>query len=109
MVDPRDIRIVETTPGGARRSMTGPQLAEEEYSPQGVSSIGEAGAIDMTGVGEFKVCYPSTSAIFLIFVFEKQTIIQYKHAMLYDFRTMKEANSETNLTSYFHAYPLVLD
>ena len=69
MVDPRDIRIVETTPGGARRSMTGPQLAEEEYSPQGVSSIGEAGAIDMTGVGEFKVCCLSTSAIFLIFVF----------------------------------------
>ena len=67
MVDPRDIRIVETTPGGARRSMTGPQLAEEEYSPQGVSSIGEAGAIDMTGVGEFKVCYLSRSFIFLIF------------------------------------------
>ena len=64
----------------------------------------------MTGVGEFKVCYLSRSFIFLIFVhFEKQTIIQYKHAMLYDFRTMKEANSETNLISYFHAYPLVLD
>ena len=56
MVDPRDIRIVETTPGGARRSMTGPELAEEEYSPQGVSSIGEAGAIDMTGVAEYQVC-----------------------------------------------------
>ena len=92
--------------------MTGPQLAEEEYSPQGVSSIGEAGAIDMTGVGEFKVCYLSTSTIFFIFEqydFEKQTIIQYKHAKLYYFRMMKEANSETNLTFYFHAYPLVLD
>ena len=52
--------------------MTGPQLAEEEYSPQGVSSIGEAGAIDMTGVGEFKVCYLSRSFIFLIFVKNKQ-------------------------------------
>ena len=30
MVDPRDIRIVETTPGGARRPMSGPSLAEEE-------------------------------------------------------------------------------
>ena len=63
VVDPRDIRIVETTPGGARRSMTGPHLAEEEYwddnggdgGQQGVASIGEAGAIDMTGVGEFQV------------------------------------------------------
>ena len=64
MVDPRDIRIVETTPGGARRSMTGPHLAEEEYwdedggregGQKGVASIGEDGAIDMTGVGEFQV------------------------------------------------------
>ena len=63
MVDPRDIKIVETTPGGARRSMAGPHLAEEEYwsedrreeVAQGVASIGEAGAIDMTGVGEFQV------------------------------------------------------
>ena len=65
MVDPRDIRIVETTPGGARRSMTGPGLAQEEFwaddrdggagGAQGISSIGEAGAIDMTGVGEFQV------------------------------------------------------
>ena len=66
MVDPRDIRIVETTPGGARRSMTGPELAEEEYSPQGVSSIGEAGAIDMTGVAEYQVSCSSTSAVFRI-------------------------------------------
>ena len=62
--------------------MTGPQLAEEEYSPQGVSSIGEAGAIDMTGVGEFKVCCLSTSAIFLILIhifqcdFEKKRHIE---------------------------------
>ena len=68
MVDPRDIRIVETTPGGARRSMTGPELAEEEYSPQGVSSIGEAGAIDMTGVAEYQVSCQSTSAIVRIFL-----------------------------------------
>ena len=68
MVDPRDIRIVETTPGGARRSMTGPHLAEEEYwdedggregGQQGVASIGEDGAIDMTGVGEFQVIFIS--------------------------------------------------
>ena len=48
--------------------MTGPQLAEEEYSPQGVSSIGEAGAIDMTGVAEYQVCCQSTSAIVRIFL-----------------------------------------
>ena len=66
VVDPRDIRIVETTPGGARRSMTGPHLAEEEYwdedggregGQKGVASIGEDGAIDMTGVGEFQVIF----------------------------------------------------
>ena len=65
MVDPRDIKIVETTPGGASRSMTGPHLAEEEFwdddrdgregRPQGVASIGEDGVIDMTGMGEFQV------------------------------------------------------
>ena len=65
MVDPRDIRIVETTPGGARRPMSGPSLAEEETfwdengeregGQQGVASIGEDGAIDMTGVGEYQV------------------------------------------------------
>ena len=63
MVDPRDIRIVETTPGGARRSMTGPELAAEEHwdgGTQGVASIGEAGAIDMSGVAEYKVCCLST-------------------------------------------------
>ena len=48
--------------------MTGPELAEEEYSPQGVSSIGEAGAIDMTGVAEYQVCCQSTSAIVRIFL-----------------------------------------
>ena len=64
MVDPRDIRIVETTPGGARRAMTGPGLSGDEFWNDGsarggaaVSSIAEPGAIDMTGVasGEFQV------------------------------------------------------
>ena len=67
MVDPRDIKIVETTPGGASRPMTGPHLADEEFweddrdrregGPQGVASIGEDGVIDMTGMGEFQVGY----------------------------------------------------
>lgn len=65
MVDPRDIKIVETTPGGASRAMTGTHLAEEEFwdddgnrregATQGVASIGEDGVIDMTGMGEFQV------------------------------------------------------
>ena len=86
MVDPRDIRIVETTPGGARRSMTGPELAEEEYSPQGVSSIGEAGAIDMTGVAEYQVC--CQLANFCIFLkifsmwFRKETLSKQQCCML---------------------------
>ena len=67
MVDPRDIKIVETAPGGASRSMSGPHLAEEEFwdedgnrregGPQGVASIGEDGVIDMTGMGEFQVSF----------------------------------------------------
>ena len=80
MVDPRDIRIVETTPGGARRSMTGPELAEEEYSPQGVSSIGEAGAIDMTGVAEYQVCCQSTSAIVRIFLQTFNNVISTRNS-----------------------------
>ena len=122
MVDPRDIRIVETTPGGARRSMTGPHLAEEEYwdedgsregGQQGVASIGEDGAIDMTGVGEFQVSSISVlmSYIFyvlLVVLISNHLLTTINHIMIY-FRMMKEVDGEINWTSCSHAYQLASD
>ena len=64
VADPRNIRIVETTPGGARRPMMGPGLGQNEYLTEDrdgaveaprISSTGEAGVIDMSGAGEFQV------------------------------------------------------
>ena len=63
MVDPRDIKIVETTPGGGRRAMAGVALNEEFWNEggsggtsgvQGISSIGETEAMDMANM-EFQV------------------------------------------------------
>ena len=66
--------------------MTGPHLAEEEYwdedggregGQQGVASIGEDGAIDMTGVGEFQVI---SISVLMSYIFSQSLATWYVRA-----------------------------